>query len=39
VEINIEETPNSYLVDEVLAGRASDVVPLLTDHTTSVRQF
>lgn len=30
VEINIEETPNSYLVDEVLAGRASDVVPLLT---------
>lgn len=30
VEINIEETPNSYLVDEVFAGRASDVVPLLT---------
>ena len=30
VEINIEETPNSCLVDEVLVGRASDVVPLLT---------
>lgn len=30
VEINIEETPNSYLVDEALTGRASDVVPLLT---------
>ncbi|MCC7201622.1 MAG: NAD-dependent deacylase [Nitrospirae bacterium] len=30
VEINIEETPNSYLVDDVLTGRASDVVPLLT---------
>ncbi|MBI5634788.1 MAG: NAD-dependent deacylase [Nitrospirae bacterium] len=32
VEINIEETPNSYLVDEVLAGRASDVVPLLVNR-------
>lgn len=30
LEINIEETPNSYLVDEVLVGRALDVVPLLT---------
>ena len=32
VEINIEETPNSYLVDEVLVGRASDVVPLLINR-------
>ncbi len=31
VEINIEETPNSYLVDEVLIGRASDVVPGLIE--------
>lgn len=29
VEINVEETPNSCLVDEALIGRASDVVPLL----------
>ncbi len=29
VEINLEETPNSCLADEVLIGRASDVVPLL----------
>ncbi len=32
VEVNIEETPNSYLVDEVLVGRASDVVPLLVNR-------
>ena len=32
VEINIEETPNSYLVDEALIGRASDVVPLLVNR-------
>ena len=31
VEINIEETPNSYLVNEVLIGRASDVVPGLIE--------
>ena len=29
IEINIEETPNSYLVDKTLIGRASEVVPLL----------
>jgi len=29
VEVNLEETPNSYLVDEVLIGRASEVVPML----------
>jgi NAD-dependent deacetylase len=29
VEINIEGTPNSYLVDETLVGRASEIVPLL----------
>ncbi len=31
VEVNLEETPNSYLVDEVLIGRASEVVPLLVN--------
>lgn len=31
VEVNLEETPNSYLVDEVLTGRASEVVPLLVN--------
>ncbi|MEE8185924.1 MAG: NAD-dependent deacylase [Thermodesulfobacteriota bacterium] len=29
VEINIEATPNSHLVDEVLIGRASEIVPML----------
>jgi NAD-dependent deacetylase len=32
VEINIEETPNSCLVDDVLTGRASDVVPSLLNR-------
>lgn len=31
VEVNLEETPNSFLVDEVLTGRASEVVPLLVN--------
>lgn len=31
IEINLEETPNSYLVDEVLIGRASELVPLLVN--------
>ncbi len=29
VEINLEETPNSYLVDAPLRGRASEIVPQL----------
>ncbi len=29
IEVNIEATPNSDLVDETLIGRASEVVPLL----------
>lgn len=32
IEVNIEATPNSDLVDETLIGRASEVVPLLTNQ-------
>lgn len=33
VDINIEETPNSYIVDETIVGRASEVVPMLFKNT------